>query len=642
MSPGGSRFPRTPANVAAYEKSKGSNEKPEKVKDAVKTKVEVDVEVAELREKLKRKLEDEDELKAEVDVYHEKMREMQEQLQMMEELVEDNEQRHGAELEAEREQRRELEARIDKRDDGRARGTDALKVRELELREKEYDLAEKRYDEKKAVDDDNASADADAFKCCLAISNPAGDVLCDLSMMRPLDDHLKNEKRSVTTVAGLLADSMEKSSELRKILLNSEQYSVKFVLQRFENKFKSLHKISSTSLSVVKILVMDQMNPVKTKAAVKYAGCRFKRELIRDIPSATKSGSVPVLESEFKLLVLSDLPGIAELLSTRDKAVVEDHWKALEDFIAGVVCHVKDVRTKLDDATAVLDAFCGKSMVDADTMLAEFNGLFDVCSSWLGAEMEGDFKKIQRFLKKCPQSVQAEYAEYISPKYNGERINELTMEWTEFEGIIQTVWEASSVKAAVRFGLGLGRSEENKEEQWMTVPRNVYDGRQKPAAAPGRSGIVCRDCKVSFVPSMKQAEKNELSDVPLPDTCPKCKGQVCDKFRENNGECPFGDGCKFLHPVELLKGGKPTDDMIDGPKKHSYSCRFFAAGHCMSGDQCRFQHGPPKAGAVMNISEVEPVFQISEVPKDESLALEVYGSRFHKFGGVDTSEYQYV
>ena len=35
-SPSGSRFPRTPANVAAFEKGKGSNEKPEKKKDAVK------------------------------------------------------------------------------------------------------------------------------------------------------------------------------------------------------------------------------------------------------------------------------------------------------------------------------------------------------------------------------------------------------------------------------------------------------------------------------------------------------------------------------------------------------------------------------------------------------------------------------
>jgi hypothetical protein len=209
-------------------------------------------------------------LKAEVDEYREKMMEMQGHLEMMEGLVEDNERRFGAELEAEREQRRELEVRLKERDDGRARGIDALKVRELELREKEFELAEKRYDEKKAVDDDNASANADVFKCCLAISNPAGDVLCDLSMMRPLDDHLKNEKRSVTTVAGLLADTLEKNSELQKILVNSEQYSIKFVLQKFENKFKSLHKISMASLSVVKILVMDQLNPVKTKAAVKY------------------------------------------------------------------------------------------------------------------------------------------------------------------------------------------------------------------------------------------------------------------------------------------------------------------------------------------------------------------------------------
>ena len=176
----------------------------------------------------------------------------------------------------------------------------------------------------------------------------------------------------------------------------------------------------------------------------------------------------------------------------------------------------------------------------------------------------------------------------------------------------------------------------------MTVPKKVYDGHQKPAAAPGLSGIVCQEWKVSFVPSMKQVEKNELSGVPLPDTCPKCKGQVCDKFRENNGECPFGDGCKFLHPIELLEGGKPAGDMIDGPKKHSYSCRFFVAGHCMSGGRCRFQHDPPKAGAVMSALEAEPVFNISEVQKDESLAVEVYGSRFQKFSGVDTSKYRYV
>ena len=56
-------------------------------------------------------------------------------------------------------------------------------------------MAERKYAERKAAEDDNAAA----FECCLSISDPVGDVLCDLSMLRPLDDHLTNEKRSVTT-----------------------------------------------------------------------------------------------------------------------------------------------------------------------------------------------------------------------------------------------------------------------------------------------------------------------------------------------------------------------------------------------------------------------------------------------------------
>ena len=153
---------------------------------------------------------------------------------------------------------------------------------------------------------------------------------------------------------------------------------------------------------MIKILVMAELNSVKVKAAVKYAGSRFVRELVREIPTASKCGSVPVLTSEFKVLVLSDLPGIAELLSTRDKTAIESHWRALEDFVSGVVCHVKDVRSKLQAAVVKLDAFSGKLMPDADTMLGSFNELFDVCSSWLGAaiNIENDYFKgstVQRF-----------------------------------------------------------------------------------------------------------------------------------------------------------------------------------------------------------------------------------------------------
>ena len=70
----------------------------------------------------------------------------------------------------------------------------------------------------------------------------------------------------------------------------------------------------------------------------------------------------------------------------------------------------------------------------------------------------------------------------------------------------------------------------------------------------------------------------------------------------------------------------------------------------MSGDKCRFQHGPP---IVHSISEVDPsVYNMSEVesldqePEDELLAVEVYKGRFGQSGRwacqVDASKYRYV
>ena len=151
-------------------------------------------------------------------------------------------------------------------------------------------------------------------------------------------------------------------------------------------------------------MLLGKLYPDKTRAVVKYAGSKFKIRLLKVIPSVAKSGSVPVLDETFKLLVLSDLPGIAELLSTTD-------WRVIEEFVVAAVCHIKDVKKKLVQATIDLDAFGGKQMDDAGEMLAAFNRLFDVCTSWLGTAVEGDLQKIQRFLKVCPESVQDEYAD---------------------------------------------------------------------------------------------------------------------------------------------------------------------------------------------------------------------------------------
>ena len=354
------------------------------------------------------------------------------------------------------------------------------------------------------------------------MSDPSGDVLCDLSMLRSLEDSLKSEKSSVTTIAGLLDNALLKNDELRQILQSVGSFSVRFILQRFKTKFKSLCKISKASMSVVTILVMGKINPDKTRAAVKYAGCRYKRELLREVSSVSKSGEVPVLDMSFKMMVLSDLPGIAELLSTTGKADVDAHWKAMEDFVVGSICHVKDVKRKLEAATSVLEEYCGKQMVDTGDMLAGFNNLFDTCTSWLGSPIEGDFQKIQRFLKKCPESMQYAYADHISnPKNDGGRINELTMQWAEFEAMIQTVWESSRIKERVRSGF----SE-------IVVPK-AYDLPPSYAAAAAAASVVppartakpvdgrlskidCDGCAKSFSASMRQIQKFEELRIPLP------------------------------------------------------------------------------------------------------------------------------
>ena len=62
---------------------------------------------------------------------------------------------------------------------------------------------------------------------------------------------------------------------------------------------------------------------------------------------------------------------------------------------------MKGVRSKLQAAVVKLDAFSGKLMPDADTMLGSFNELCDVCSSWLGVAIENDYPRFKGSSKEC-------------------------------------------------------------------------------------------------------------------------------------------------------------------------------------------------------------------------------------------------
>ena len=148
--------------------------------------------------------------------------------------------------------------------------------------------------------------------------------------------------------------------------------------------------------------------------------------------------------------------------------------------------------------------------------------------------------------------------------------------WSEFETLIQSVWDAAAIKNDVRSALGLGcdksdidpGTSQSKRQSYRHSPSTAIDA---PPVRPPRpptdivdkfKDIVCVQCEKSFVPSSRQVEKFEMAKIPLPNRCPKCKGQVCDTFRDT-GACPYGEYCKSLHYGETAE-----------VKKHSYSCRF--------------------------------------------------------------------
>ena len=201
-------------------------------------------------------------------------------------LVERNEQRFVNELGAEGERRCVLETRLDALKGGQCHNSS--QVRELELREKKYLMAEKKL--QRAETEEADAADGGAFEGGLSISDPAGDVVVDLSMMRLLEKSLRDEKNSTTTISALLENALARHADLRDILTGVGEYSTKFVMQRFKHRFRSLFKISKSSLSVVAILVMNMISGTRAKAAVKFAGSRVLKQLLRDTPSGAPNG----------------------------------------------------------------------------------------------------------------------------------------------------------------------------------------------------------------------------------------------------------------------------------------------------------------------------------------------------------------
>ena len=599
VSPSGKIYPSTPVNDAAVLtmqrldallSNKKNDDTPSKSKSLFNDPINVQVPKVPINVPIVHDTQVTDPQNEKQQQYEMMMRQIQRQLQALEQQLEMNEARHKEELiqvQATRDGDRDT---ANQRETQRTREFE-MRERELSLRERELSLREREVPARTERDVPKKKI-AELTHCCLSISDPAGDVVCDLAMCLPLEGSLRNDRWSISTVHSLLNNALTRHEPLRNILsLVDTGHSCRFVIQKFKNVFSSLYDTSPSTMSLISIMAKARVNVTKVKSAVKFSGSKTLVSLLEAVPAAEKNGVVPALNSEFKLMKLTDLPGIRELLDRTDQTEIEKHWLAIDTFTDAVVFFVGDRKKKLSDSKAALDNFDGAGYTDCTEMLAVYGALFDVCTSWFGSAVQNDFDKVQRFLIKCPGLVQIQYAKHISTPHDGIRIDELEMAWDEFENILHEVWISAFTERQLQlqFGLvgGLADSQRTRTPARRALPATVpkNDGLSNSGDKMEDITIVCRDCRNGFIFSVSQQEKHVKEGYDnQPARCAKCKGMECDIFKET-GECPFGEDCKYLH-VE----GSQDDDADKAKRKHSYSCRFDRLGTCKSGANCMFAH----------------------------------------------------
>ena len=227
-------------------------------------------------------------------------------------------------------------------------------------------------------------------------------------------------------------------------------------LQKFMGEFASLMKIKTNATkAVIKIIALSRVNKSlrsKVHSAVKIAAASSLELLKKLTETAKRDGKMPTLDSRYKLMTLTELPGMIELQNSTplDK---ENHWDQIDQFFCAILSYVGDRKSRLEAAKRTLNDFIGTVYTDCDLMLSEYENLWDICCDLFRGPIETDFDKIQRLLQKCPMQVKAAYVIYMAAPVN--KCDELLMTWDDFSSKLQIVWEISTDTAQMFLSLGI-------------------------------------------------------------------------------------------------------------------------------------------------------------------------------------------
>jgi hypothetical protein len=528
--------------------------------------------------------------------YKARLEETQHQLRMLEAIIEDNEMRHAEEISAAEAMRNDERNSLHREVQEKA---EEYKMKELTLREREVSVEERKLKqaEVKLNSVANNSDMSSATICCSgSISSSKCDVVLDLAGAAGLEPGLYNERLQIATLNSLFSFYTTRSPSLLSPLDDvKDGSSVECALEKFMREFASLVRMKSKSTeAVIKIIALSRINgslQSKVRSAVKIAAAS-SIELLKVLTVNAKSnGKMPTLESRFKLMTLTELPGMVQLQNS-DSLAKEEHWFQIGEFVSAVASYVGDRKSQLEIAKQKLNSFTGIEYSDCDLMLSDYETLWDICCDWFRGQIEIDFDKIQRLLQQCPLKVKVAYVKYMSDPAN--KCDDMQMSWDDFRTKLQTVWEISTDSAQMSMFLGL-QAEATKVIQALPntnlMPKPADNARSDLNSSQGLTdfNLHCKTCDSDFNFSVSQQQNYKTRGLDhLPGECPKCRGQLCNGFKET-GECPYGDNCKFLHATEE-QAAKIQEERSARRQRPKYPCRFFEAGRCDKGNQCQFSH----------------------------------------------------
>ena len=79
----------------------------------------------------------------------------------------------------------------------------------------------------------------------------------------------------------------------------------------------------------------------------------------------------------------------------------------------------------------------------------------------------------------------------------------------------------------------------------------------------------------------------ESANTPSQLTHLNYKTEICKKWLENKGQCPYNEKCRFAHGIEEVQARL----MVNGKYRSKPCFEFHKNLYCMYGNRCLFYHG---------------------------------------------------